>query len=167
MKNILSPAKSCSILLCALLLLAAGCKKEEQNAPETFVSDKARPTWTAPEVTDMTSSMTAVVKVDLAAQYPDKAADFVLDGNDLLAAFSGETCLGIAQLQDGLFFLYIASPISNSNGDPTSNSEAVTLRYYSAHYKNLFEAKDAFPFVNDDHLGTVSAPLIPTFVVVK
>ena len=167
MKNMTSPAKSCSILLCALLLLAAGCKKDEQNAPETFVSDKARPTWTAPEAPDMTSSMTAVVKVDLKAQYPDQAADFVLDANDLLAAFQGETCLGIAEPQDGLFYLYIASPASSSANDPTSNSEAVSLRYYSAHYKNLFEAKDAFPFVNDDHLGTVAEPLIPTFVVVK
>ena len=152
-----SPAKSCSILLCALLLLAAGCKKEEQNTPETFVSDKARPTWTVPEAPDMTSSMTAVIKVDLKAQYPDQAADFVLDANDLLAAFQGETCLGIADLQDGLFYLYIAGV----------NDEPITLRYYSAHYKNQFEAKDAFPFVNDDHLGTVAAPYIPAFVVIK
>jgi len=157
MKNMTLPAKSCSILLCALLLLAAGCKKEE---PETFVSNVSRPTWTAPEVTDMTSSMTAVIKVDLAAQYPDVAADFVLDDNDLIAAFSGETCLGVAQPQDGLFFLYIAAPV-------TGNPSSVTLRYYSAHYKNLFEAKDAFPFRNDDHLGTVAEPLIPAFVVVK
>ena len=173
MKNMMLPAKSCSILLCALLLLAAGCKKEEQNTPETFVSDKERPTWIAVEVPDMTSSMTAVIKVDLATQYPDQAADFVLEDNDLLAAFSGETCLGIASPQDGLFYLYITAPLSVSgNGlsgeaGQSSVSEAVSLRYYSAHYKNLFEAKDAFHFVNDDHLGTVAEPLIPTFVVVK
>ena len=156
------PAKSCSILLCALLLFAAGCK--DQNKPESFLSDKSRPTWTAPADYDYTSSMTAVVKVDLKAQYPEKAADFVLDDNDLLAAFSDETCLGVASPDDGLFFLYIACPSSLQGGDGT---RLVTLRYYSAHYKNFFEAKDAFPFVNDDHLGTVAEPLVPAFVVVK
>jgi hypothetical protein len=154
MKNMTLPVRNFNLLLCALLLFAAGCK--DKNAPETFASDQPRPTWTAPEKTDMTSSMTAVVKVDLAAQYPETAADFVLDDNDLLAAFSGETCLGVASAQDGLFFLYIAG-----------TEGAVTLRYYSAHYKNLFEAKDAFPYHNDDHLGTPDSPLIPTFVVVK
>ena len=158
MKNMTLPAKSCSILLCALLLLAAGCK--DQNQPESFQGKVARPTWTAPEVSDMTSSMTAVIKVDLKAQYPNRAADFVLDDNDLLAAFSGDTCLGTATPQEGLFFLYIGAPVT---GTPSS----VTLKYYSAHYKNLFEAKDAFPFQNDAHLGTVAEPLAPTFVVTK
>jgi hypothetical protein len=102
--------------------------------------------------------MTAVVKVDLKAQYPDKAADFVLDDNDILAAFSGETCLGTASPQDDLFYLFIAGPV-------TGNPSSITLRYFSAHYKNLFEAKDAFSFVNDDHLGTVAEPLIPPFVL--
>ena len=144
-------------VFCTLLLFATGCN---QNAPESFNGDVARPTWTAPEVSDMSSSMTAVVKVDLKAQYPETAADFVLDDNDLLAAFSGETCLGTAQPQEGLFFLYIASPV-------TGNPSSVTLRYYSAHYKNLFIAADAFPFRNDDHLGTVAQPLTPKFTVVK
>ena len=77
--------------------------------------------------------MTAVVKVDLKAQYPEKASDWQLNDNDLLAAFNGETCLGVASPKEGLFFLYIAG-----------TEGAVTLRYYSAHYKNFFEAKDAF-----------------------
>ena len=149
-------------VLCALSVSTlVGCKKdpekEPQKEPETFVSNVERPTWRAVEVPDMTSSMTAVIKVDLKAQYPDHAADFVLDDNDLLAAYQGEICTGIADLQDGLFYLYIAGV----------NDEPITLRYYSAHYKNQFEAKDAFPFVNDDHLGTVAAPYIPAFVVIK
>ena len=44
---------------------------------------------------------------------------------------------------------------------------AITLRYYSAHYKNLFEAKDAFVFRNDGRLGTIDEPYVPAFVVVK
>ena len=153
MKNMTLQAKSCSILLCALLLFAAGCK--DKNAPESLNGNVARPTWTAIEVPDMTSSMTAVIKVaNLNGQIVN---DSIVNEDDLLAAFSGETCLGTAQPQDGLFYLFVAG----INNDP------VTLRYYSAHYKNLFEAKDAFPFVNDDHLGTVAEPFIPTFVVVK
>ena len=154
--------KSFIFALCSLsmvmLLLFSGCKNKEQD-PETFVSDKTRPVWTAPEKSDMTSSMTAVVKVDLKAQYPSIAADFVLNENDLLGAFAGEQCLGVAQLQEGYFFIYINSPAESSS--------QVTLRYYSAFYKNLFEAKDAFPFKNDDILGTIADPYIPSLVVVK
>ena len=165
MKNRTLPVKSCNrrivglyAVLCILSVLTvffSGCK--DQNKPESFVSDQARPTWTAIEVPDMSSSMTAVIKVDLKAQYPNQAADFVLDDNDLLAAFSGDLCLGTATPQDGLFYLFVAG----INDDP------VTLRYYSAHYKNLFEAKDAFPFQNDAHLGTVAEPFVPTFTVGK
>lgn len=144
----------CTLSLCTLV----GCKKG--NEPETFVSNVSRPTWTVPSDYDYTSSMTAVIKVDLAAQYPDIAKDFVLDSNDLLAAFSSETCLGVASPNDGLFYLYIAAPI-------TGNPSSVTLRYYSAHYKNLFEAKDAFEYRNDTNLGTVAEPFVPTFIVAK
>ena len=147
----------CSLSM-VLLVLFSGCKNKEQD-PETFVSDKTRPVWTAPEKSDITSSMTAVVKVDLKAQYPNIAADFALNENDLLGAFAGEQCLGVATVQEGYFFLYINSPAESSS--------QVTLRYYSAFYKNLFEAKDAFPFKNDDILGTIADPYIPALVVVK
>lgn len=49
----------------------------------------------------------------------------------------------------------------------TGNPSSVTLRYYSAHYKNLFEAVNALTFANDAHLGTIAEPLVPTLVVVK
>ena len=161
MKNMMLPAKSCSILLCALLLFAAGCK--DKNAPETFNGNVAAPTWTAPQASDMTSSMTAVVKVDLKVQYPDQAADWQRSDNDRLAAFSGETCIGVGSWieEAGVYNLYIAAPTANANAN------AVTLRYYSAHYKNLFEASDAFVFHKDDRLGTPDNHLVPTFVVVK
>ena len=166
MKNIMLPAKSCSIILCSLLLLAAGCKKDEPTpTPETFNSNVSAPTWAAPEDYDMTSSMTAVIKVDLAAQYPDIAKDFVLNDNDLLAAFSGETCLGVAVPDDGLFFLFVAQPMANSPvGSAIGN---ITLRYYSTYYKNLFEAKDAFPYVSDSNQGSADTPFLPAFVVMK
>ncbi len=145
----------CALSLCTLV----GCKKDPEKEPDTFVSNVARPTWAVPLDYDYSSSMTAVVKVNLKAQYPDKAADFVLNENDLLGAFAGEQCLGVAQLQEGYFFLYINSLAESSS--------QVSLRYYSAFYKNLFVAADAFPFANDAHLGTVAEPLKPVFVVVE
>ena len=137
-----------------LLLLTTACDKKQD--PETFISDKARPTWTASPSGDMTSSMTAVVKADLKTQYPEIAAGFKMTENDLMAAFIGETCVEVQSLKDGAFFMYINGTEGN-----------VTLRYYSAHYKNIFEAKDAFPFKNETTLGTYDKPFIPSFVVVK
>ncbi len=172
MKNMTLPAKSCRrnkfslySVLCILSVLAvsfAGCKKDSEKEPDnpqpqtTLYGSVARPAWTAPEKFDFTSSMTAVVKVDLKAQYPNIAKDFVLDDTDLLAAFSGDVCLGVAAPDEGLFYLYIAGP----------NEQMVNLKYYSAHYKNLFEHKDAFPYLNDECLGTVAEPFIPILVPV-
>jgi len=105
----------------------------------------------------MTASMTAVVEVNLTAQYPNLASDFELNENDLLAAFVGDVCVDVRQPQDGLFFLFMAAPLS-------ADITPVTLRYWSANYKNLFEAPDAFPFVNDSHFGTISSPAVPSFL---
>ena len=63
-------------ILCSLLCVFVGCKNDKDKEPESFVSDMARPTWTIIEDYDYASSMTAVVKVDLAEQYPDKAAEY-------------------------------------------------------------------------------------------
>ena len=141
----------------SMLILFSGCKDDKQQQPPSFVSNVDKPVWSAPQATNMTSSMTAVVKVDLETQYPKVAADFLLDDNDLLGAFAGEQCLGVASLVDGYFFIYI--------NEPEEENSFVTLRYYSAHYRNIFEAEDVFPFRNDDHVGTVAEPFIPAFVV--
>ena len=150
-----------TLATCALLLLAAGCKpKEEPVDPQkALYGNVPRPEWVALEDYDYTSSMTAVIRVDLAAQYPDAAADFVLDDQDLLAAFIGDECCGVATPQDGLFYLYINSPV-------TDNPSPVTLRYWSAHFKNLFVAADAFPYSNDSQQGSYTAPFVPNLIVV-
>ena len=144
------------ILACSLLLLAAGCK--DKNTPDNnkFTGNSERPSWTAPVEYDYTSSMTAVIKVDLAAQYPDQASDFVLNDEDILAAFAGENCLGIASPQEGLFFLFVVGA-----------EGSVTLRYYSKHYKNIFVANNAFEFRNDANIGTIANPLKPIFMLEK
>lgn len=158
------------IASCGLLLLLAGCKKEEpkpqpqpdpQPQEQSLAGNVERPTWTTTDDYDYTSSMTAVISINLLDKYPEAAKDFVLNDNDLMAAFAGEECLGVAEQIDGLFYLYIAGPKEQES------SVSVSLRYYSAHYKNLFVAADAFTFVNDAEQGTVNAPYVPAFVVAE
>ena len=75
--------------LCSLFLVLCsltGCKDKGRD-PESLVGNASRPTWTIASDYDFAASMTAVIKVDLAAQYPNSAADFVLDDSDLVAAF--------------------------------------------------------------------------------
>lgn len=160
MKNMMSQARNCKKLfaLCSLFLVLCsltGCKDKGKD-PESLFGNAARPTWTVATDYDFASSMTAVIRVDLTAQYPSSAKDFVLKDDDLLAAFSGDRCLGVASPQDGLFYLYV----TGADGE-------VSLRYYSAYYTNIFLAKDAFPYQNDTQLGLVSAPFVPQFVLEK
>lgn len=146
MKNMMLPAKSFSIILCSLLLLAAGCKpKEEPVDPQkALYGDVARPTWTVSDDYDYTSSMTAVISMD----------SLVTSSEDVLAAFIDDECRGIATYDSGLFYLYIAGP-----------GETVTLRYWSAQYTNIFAA-EPISFVNDVQLGSTADPYKPVFVVV-
>lgn len=150
--------KQFNIIVLGMLLLGtfASCKKETGREPETFVSDVSAPAWVTSDNYDYTSSMTAVVKVDLKAQYPVLAKDFAVEDQDLLAAFADGQCIGVAEPQEGLFFLYI-----------TGTDKPITLRYYSAHYANLFETKDTLEFANDTQLGTVAEPFTPTWTVAK
>lgn len=75
----------CSLSM-AMLVFFSGCKSETAPVPESFMSNKECPAWEAVENHDLTSSMTAVVKVDLKAQYPNEASDFVLKDSDQVAA---------------------------------------------------------------------------------
>ena len=139
--------KIITIISCGLLLLAAGCKpKEEPVDPQkALYGNVARPEWVAPEDYDYTSSMTAVISMD----------SLVTSSEDVLAAFIGDECRGIATYDSGLFYLYIAGP-----------GETVTLRYWSAQYTNLFVAADAFPYSNDSQQGSYTAPFVPNLTVV-
>ena len=145
------------IVLCALLLLAAGCKKDE-NGPDVPTSPSAsiygnidQPDWAVPTDYDMTSSMTAIVRVTLLADYQSSE-------EDMLAAFSGATCIGVGSYnaQYNAYWLYIAAL--------TSGGE-VTLKHYSAAYRNIFVATATIPFRNDAQLGTISAPYTPQWRV--
>lgn len=160
------------IASCMMLLFAAGCTEEadelqpanpqKPNTETTITGNQSKPSWAVPEDYDMTSSMTTIVKVDLSFTYPDQVAalkEKVLNEGDVLAAFDGNTCIGVAELTDNLFFLYITSPASEDN--------QVAIRYYSATLKNIFVAQETITFSNDAHIGSVSEPFAPKFVVAK
>ena len=119
-----------------------------------------RPEWAALADHDFSTSMTAVIKVESLA---GKALnDSLFSADDMLAAFIQEQCCGVATLDPttGLFFLYIAMP----NGMSGSNAQLpVSLRYYSARFTNIYEAKDVFMFANDTQQGLVADPYIPVF----
>ena len=154
------------IASCALLLLAAGCKnndKDKDKEPESIIGTTDQPAWAVPAEYDMTSSMTAIVKVDLSSTYTAEqlsAAHWQYADDDLLAAFCGENCLGVGVYQQeyGAYWLYIAAP---------ENGDRVTLKHYSATLKNIFVASEALPFTNDANLGSAAQPYTPAWTLVK
>ena len=152
MKNMMSLVRNCKLLLLSILLLSvAGCKKDV-NEPQTIHGNQPRPSWVVTDESNLQSSVTATIKVStLNGQAID---DTMVGADDLLAAFIGEECVGIAEYKDGLFYLYLSA-----------EEGIVTLRYYSAYYTNLFEVKDAFVYRNNASIGTVSEPYCPQWVV--
>lgn len=151
------------VATCALMLIAAGCKDKTPVEPELdpIAGNVETPSWTAPESYDMTASMTAVIKVDLSQTYPRQVEKegWKTGEGDLIAAFSGETCIGVDTLgadRADLFFLFMS-------GLNEGDIEDVQLRYYSKQLKNIFKATELIPFRNDAELGSVSEPYTPEF----
>ena len=134
------------IVLCAVLF--ASCEQKDPYVNPGNVED---PQWKITvDTTDMTASMTAIVKVSFT------------DKQGTLAAFMGDDCGGIADYIDGLYYLYI-SPSANG-GSVLAN---VQLQFYSPDLKRVFVSKQTFPFVNDGNQGSVSAPFTPEWEVAK
>ena len=156
--QVLNYSNFSKLILCALLLFAAGCKdtNDPTSDPQSIVGDLPVPAWTPAMEYDMTSSMTLIVKVDLSITYPEQVASigWNTSPNDLLAAFDGTNCIGIANCQDGLFFLYVTAP---------KDGNQLTLTYYSAQLKNLFDAEQTISFHNDAIIGSVAASFTPKF----
>ena len=85
------------VTACVALCLLAGCKKKgSDKEPDSFYGSASAPSWSVSDSYDYSSSMTAIIAVDLGAQYPDKASDFVLSSDDVVAAFIQGVCVGVA-----------------------------------------------------------------------
>jgi len=155
MRNMMLQVRNLSkIILCTLLLLAAGCK--DKCDPFVDPGTIENPDWVLTvDTTDLTVSMTAVVKVSFAQS----------EGS--LAAFMGNDCCGIADYNAdlGLYWLYI-SPATEMTNDQLQMTDVV-LRFYSPDLKRIFGATSTFPFRNDTQLGTVAEPYTPEWEVTK
>ena len=154
--------KSIIILIALMGLIVTGCQKENVTAPITPdnpdipAGNLSAPYWLVSPNYDYSSSMTAVVEVDLSLTYPQIDNNWHVDTADMVGAFCDDKCVGVAKPTGSLFFVYITSP------NPSLNSH-VSLRYYSAVLKNIFYGDVEFPFNNGDRRGTVNNPLRPLF----
>lgn len=133
-------------IILAVLLIGAGC---ENSAPVVNPGDTPNPNWVLTVENDMTSSMTAVVKVSFAEK------------EGILAAFIGDDCCGVTSSEnyiDGRYNLYIS---------PSAQGEDVQLKFYSPDLKRIFVAKQTFKYTNNDRLGSPSNPYTPEWTVAK
>ncbi len=110
------------------------------------------PQWNNPAEGVYQSSMTAVIRLsDFLQSYAN--------GNDRIAAFVGDECRGTASPQDveeqTLYFLYIKGN--------TSETDKVTLAYYSAANKKIYTCTDLLAFEQNGIYGTASDPQTPPF----
>jgi len=163
MKTILSartPGIPLLVFSFYLLVSLAGCQKEQYITPITNDTTDTpgggtveRPDWSVAPGYDYSRSMTAVVAVDLSRLH----STWRLDTADLLGAFAGEECVGVAAPTSNLFYLFIVAP--------RASSQVITLRYYSATLRNIYQADVSFPFENGGRQGTTGNPLIPTWTI--
>ena len=133
-------------LIVILFVALTGC---ENSDPVVNPGDTPNPNWELTVENDLMSSMTAIVKVSIASQ------------PGILAAFIGDDCCGVTSSEnyiDGRYNLFIS---------PSAQGENVLLKFYSPDLKRIFEAKETFKYVNNDHLGSPSAPYTPTWTVAK
>ena len=147
------------IIACALLCLV-GCK-DKKDEPNSLIGNIEKPDWVAITDYDLTSSMTAVIRVDLSLSFPEeqlRAANYQPSEDDMLAVYDEKTVLSRGTKRGWVWYVYSAAPI-----DKTPSN--VTLRYYSASLKNIFVSKELIPYKNDTQLGTTDDPYTPTFVV--
>ncbi len=133
-------------LLTVLTVFLTGC---ENSDPFVNPGDTPNPNWALTVENDMTSSMTAVVRVSFAKS------------EGILAAFIGSDCCGVTSSEsyiEGHYNLFIS---------PSAQGEDIQLKFYSPDLKRIFVAKQTFKYLNDGRLGSPSAPYTPEWTVAK
>ena len=162
----------CTLPVITLSFVLTSCKGKEQPVDPSdpknaaIAGNVAKPDWKGPSSYDLSSSMTIVAQVDLSPYYASQldTAKYALSPDDLLAAFSGDECLGVAEKKDSLFFLYVCSPTAATDDQATLS---LTIRYYSASLRNVFRSINPIIYINDGQSGTVDNPHKPLFVIDK
>lgn len=129
--------------------------EENSEVPQWELDMKGNdetPQWSKPDEGMYQFSMTAVIRL---SEFLERYAD----ENDRIAAFIGNECRGIATPQnvDGakLYFLYIKGN--------TSDTEKITLGYYSAGNKKMYSCDRLLDFEQNGVYGSANAPEMPPF----
>lgn len=145
-------------LLLASLFLAASCSKEEHEGVVDEIQQKPNwtrfpylleiaqaPDWKVDNTSSFTQSMTATIALD------ESIRD--VQGNDLIAAFAGDECVGVTNydVRSSRFYLYINEP-------QQSGEKQLTLIYYNTKTRTLRHWPRIIDYVTDRILGTVSKP---------
>jgi len=160
MKHIIS-----YIILIIVFTFMWSCSKSDDNGSTTPVqvdeptwnidlsgSETAPTSWSTPSSGIYQFSMTAIIKLS------DFLEDYA-DSGDMLSAFIGNDCRGIAKPQivngKSIFFLYIRG---NS-----AETQKVSFKYYSAKNKITYTCANVVDFTQNATYGQASNPAVPPF----
>ena len=146
MRNMMLPVRNFSkIVLCCMLLLAAGCK--DNYDPFKDQGNTEDPQWVITVDNSLPSSLTAIVRVSFA------------QSEGTLAAFIGDECCGIAEYINGLYWLYV-SPARDTDAN-------IRLRFYSPELKRIFVATETIPYRDNAILGDTDEPYTPSWQLMQ
>ena len=152
-------------------LVMRGVVPDGTNIEVKYYSSKLGYIFTAPSVTSFannsvtgSASQPKNLAIDLNGKHPlQMGACFTLTGNlanlgstsDLMAAFVGNECRGVAQVKTvGTSQTIYVMTINGSIGA----SEKITLKYYSSRAQKLYESQVAITFEAGKQVGTEYAP---------
>ncbi len=134
-------------LIISLLCIGfTACSEEEEPYP-TYPN----PAWAYAENTNHTASMTIIATLPEAERLYEAS-------DDELAAFIGGECRGVATRIGNAYYIMVKGA--------ASDVDAVTVKYYSASRKYLYEAVNWCAFEPDATYGTVDEPEVLPLTVV-
>ncbi|MBO8440760.1 MAG: hypothetical protein IAC51_08955 [bacterium] len=135
------------LLMVSVLAALTGLSSCEK---EPVYNTYENPHWTVGSYEGISESCTIVMDLPSNLKpYQDEA--------DVVGAFIGDECRGVSTQQEGLFYI-IVSGASNENGN-------ITLRYWSARNKYMYQVNEVIPFEINAQKGTTDEPFVPSFSI--
>lgn len=129
----------------------------------TFAEGSVQSSQESPFTVPLVVSGKHPLKMTATVTLPQDLARYATS-SDMMAAFVGNECRGVAKVQtrdDGSFIFQM-----EINGSLSADEE-VTLKYYSAKNSYLYHTAGVFTFVAGGSYGTPSEPRIPSLVIVE
>lgn len=128
-----------------------------------FMDGKVEASPESPLTVPLVTAGKHPLKMQACVALPQNLVRQAADG-DIMAAFVGDECRGVAkaELAEGGKYIF-RMEINGSMG----MEEAVTLKYYSTRNSYLYQATAAFTFAGGSSYGTAAEPSIPAFINVE